>query len=290
MKEVCQRRRLLTQEMASRPRAFFWPEIIEEITSVDAKLHNRHLPLAVARATQSLTMAKVLIIEDEDDIRSVLEYNLTEKGHKTLASGSGTEGLKLAREHKPELVLLDLMLPDLHGTEVCRAIRADKTLEGTKIIFLTAKGEEIDRVVGFELGADDYVVKPFSVRELMLRVDAILRRRDSIPPSATNEDIFEFGALRVDRTAHRVWVSGAELELTALEFKLLVTLFDRKNRVQSRTALLNDVWGIEADITTRTVDTHVKRLREKLGDACDYVETVRGVGYRFAESPEPRSA
>jgi two-component system, OmpR family, phosphate regulon response regulator PhoB len=233
-------------------------------------------------------MAKVLIIEDEDDIRSVLEYNLSEKGHKTLASGSGAEGLKLAREHKPELVLLDLMLPDLHGTEVCRAIRADKSLEGTKIIFLTAKGEEIDRVVGFELGADDYVVKPFSVRELMLRVDAILRRRDSIPPSAANEGIFAFGALRVDRTAHRVWVSDAELELTALEFKLLVTLYDRKNRVQSRTVLLNDVWGIEADITTRTVDTHVKRLREKLGAACDYVETVRGVGYRFAESPEPR--
>ncbi len=228
-------------------------------------------------------MAKVLIIEDEPDIRQVLEFNLTDKGHRTQVAGTAAEGLRLARERKPDLVLLDLMLPDVSGTEVCKALRADKELRDVKIIMITAKGEEIDRVVGFELGADDYVVKPFSVRELMLRVDAILRRVGEKPQTG---DFFEFGRLRVDREAHRVWVDGVELELTALEFKLLVTLHDRKNRVQTRAALLNDVWGIEADITTRTVDTHVKRLREKLGAACDYIETVRGVGYRFAESPD----
>jgi two-component system phosphate regulon response regulator PhoB len=152
------------------------------------------------------------------------------------------------------------------------------------VLMATARGEEIDRDVGFELGADDYVVKPFSVRELLLRVQAVLRRgkAESIPP----EVLVEFGQLRIDRGAHRVWVSELEIELTALEFRLLVTLYDRRNRVQTRSALLDDVWGIQADITTRTVDTHVKRLREKLETARDYVETVRGVGYRFVGSPD----
>jgi two-component system phosphate regulon response regulator PhoB len=147
---------------------------------------------------------------------------------------------------------------------------------------LTAKGEEIDRVIGFELGADDYVVKPFSVRELLLRVNAVLRRSASDGEGATTQ----FGMLRVDRGAHRVWVDSDEIELTALEFKLLLTLHDRRNRVQTRDALLSDVWRIDADVTTRTVDTHVKRLREKLGPAGVYVQTVRGVGYRFAERPD----
>ena len=145
---------------------------------------------------------------------------------------------------------------------------------------VTAKGEEIDRVVGFELGADDYVVKPFSVRELLLRVNAVLRRKD-----APSTDFVEFGELRIDPAAHRAWVAGAEVALTTLEFRLLLTLYERKNRVQSRSVLLNDIWGIEADITTRTVDTHVKRLREKLKGVGRYIETVRGVGYRFTESP-----
>ena len=227
-------------------------------------------------------MAKVLVIEDEADIRQVLEYNLEANGHKVYAAARGQEGLRLAKEKRPDLVLLDLMLPDLLGTEVCKQLRADPDTAKMAIVMLTPKGEEIDRVVGFELGADDYVTKPFSVRELMLRVQALLRRGNVEVKERVN---IEFGVLKVDRGAHRVWVAGDEIELTALEFKLLVTLHDRKNRVQSRSALLNDVWGIEADITTRTVDTHVKRLREKLGAAGDYVETVRGVGYRFAESP-----
>jgi two-component system phosphate regulon response regulator PhoB len=228
-------------------------------------------------------MARILVIEDEPDIQQVLDYNLREKGHKVFIAGKGEEGLKIARDKRPDLVLLDLMLPDIPGTEVCKALKTDPSLKNTQVVMLTAKGDEIDRVVGFELGADDYVVKPFSVRELLLRVTAILRRSQGEQEAATS---FQFGRLRVDREAHRVWADDAELELTALEFKLLVTLYDRRNRVQTRAALLSDVWGIDADITTRTVDTHVKRLREKLGSAGDYIETVRGVGYRFADNPE----
>lgn len=228
-------------------------------------------------------MARILVIEDEPDIQQILEYNLREKGHKVFIAGKGEEGLRIAREKRPDLVLLDLMLPDIPGTEICKALKSDPTLRNTQVVMLTAKGEEIDRVVGFELGADDYVVKPFSVRELLLRVAAILRRSQGEQEAAPG---FQFGSLRVDREAHRVWAKDTELELTALEFKLLVTLFDRKNRVQTRAALLSDVWGIDADITTRTVDTHVKRLREKLGEAGIYIETVRGVGYRFADNPE----
>ena len=228
-------------------------------------------------------MARILVIEDEPDIQQILEYNLREKGHKVFIAGKGEEGLRIAREKRPDLVLLDLMLPDIPGTEICKALKSDPTLRNTQVVMLTAKGEEIDRVVGFELGADDYVVKPFSVRELLLRVQAILRRSQGEQEAAPG---FQFGSLRVDREAHRVWAKDAELELTALEFKLLVTLYDRKNRVQTRAALLSDVWGIDADITTRTVDTHVKRLREKLGEAGAYIETVRGVGYRFADNPE----
>jgi len=228
-------------------------------------------------------MARILVIEDEPDIQQILDYNLREKGHKVFIAGKGEEGLRLAREKRPDLVLLDLMLPDIPGTEVCKTLKSDPLTRNTQVVMLTAKGEEIDRVVGFELGADDYVVKPFSVRELLLRVQAILRRSQGEQEAAPG---IQFGSLRVDREAHRVWANETELELTALEFKLLVTLYDRKNRVQTRAALLSDVWGIDADITTRTVDTHVKRLREKLGEAGAYIETVRGVGYRFADNPE----
>ncbi len=237
----------------------------------------------VTRLQYSPIMARILVIEDEADIQQVLDYNLREKGHKVFIAGNGEDGLKLAREKRPDLVLLDLMLPGMPGTEVCKALKGDPATKGTQVVMLTAKGEEIDRVVGFELGADDYVVKPFSVRELLLRVQAILRRSQGEQEVVAS---FQFGKLRVDREAHRVWADDQELELTALEFKLLVTLYDRRNRVQTRSALLSDVWGIDADITTRTVDTHVKRLREKLGEAGNYIETVRGVGYRFTDTPE----
>jgi two-component system phosphate regulon response regulator PhoB len=227
-------------------------------------------------------MAKVLVIEDDPDILEVLDYNLTEKGHKVTLTSKGIEGLRLVKETKPDVVLLDLMLPDIPGMDVCKAIKSDPSLSNVRVMMLTAKGEEIDRVLGFELGAEDYVVKPFSVRELLLRIQAVIRRGSGKPDASGS---IEFGALKVDTQAHRVWSDGGEVELTALEFKLLVTLFERKNRVQTRSALLTDVWGIDADITTRTVDTHVKRLREKLGNAGEYIETVRGVGYRFADAP-----
>jgi two-component system phosphate regulon response regulator PhoB len=228
-------------------------------------------------------MARILVIEDEHDLQKVLDYNLRRAGHEPLAALRGQEGLQLARKSRPDLVILDLMLPDLAGTEVCRALKRDAETKGIPVLMLTAKGEEIDRVVGFELGADDYVVKPFSVRELMLRIDAILRRTSGEPPAPA---VIEFGGLRIDSAAHRAWVDDAEVELTALEFKLLRLLYERRNRVQTREVLLDDVWGISAEVTTRTVDTHIKRLREKLGAAGKYVETVRGVGYRFAEQPD----
>lgn len=229
-------------------------------------------------------MAKILVVEDERDLRQVLEFNLTQAGHQVLLAATGGEGLALAREQGPELVLLDLMLPDLAGTEVCRVLKDDPATRAVPVVMVTARGEEIDRVVGFELGADDYIVKPFSVREMLLRVQAILRRGRGEARAPSRQ--IEFGVLRLDREAHRVWVDDVEIELTALEFKLLVTLYERRNRVQTRAALLDDVWGIQADITTRTVDTHVKRLREKLDGARDYVETVRGVGYRFVGTPD----
>ena len=228
-------------------------------------------------------MARILVIEDERDLQQVLEYNLKQAGHEVVSATLGHEGLKAAREQRPDLVLLDLMLPDLSGTEVCRILKKEAVTARIPVFMLTAKGEEIDRVVGFELGADDYITKPFSVRELLLRIQVALRRSRA---EETAEPVVEFGSLRVDKGAHRVWVDGDEVELTALEFRLLTTLHERRNRVQTRDTLLSDVWGMNADVTTRTVDTHVKRLREKLGGAGAYIETVRGVGYRFVGSPE----
>jgi len=230
-------------------------------------------------------MAKIVVVDDEQDILEVLDFNLKKAGHEVLTASTGRDGLELALKRNPDLIILDLMLPDLSGTEVCRTIRANTDIRQVPILMLSARGDEIDRVVGFELGADDYVTKPFSVRELMLRVRAVLGR--SRPAPAVKRPLaVQFGRLRIDREAHRVWVDQDELILTALEFKLLVTLFERRNRVQTRTSLLEHVWGIHAHISTRTVDAHVKRLREKLAAARDYVETVRGVGYRFKEDPE----
>jgi two-component system phosphate regulon response regulator PhoB len=230
--------------------------------------------------------ALILIVDDEQDLVTTLEYNLRREGYQTRTAVTGLQALELAAQApRPDLILLDLMLPDLSGTEVCRRLRAAPDTEAIPVLMLTAKGEEIDRVVGFEVGADDYVTKPFSVRELLLRVGAILRRA-SQSAEATTSDTEEFGRLRLDRNAHRVWVDDGEVALTALEFRLLDTFLGRKGRVQSREALLTDVWGMSPDVTSRTVDTHVKRLREKLGPAGSYIETLRGVGYRFRDSPD----
>jgi two-component system phosphate regulon response regulator PhoB len=231
----------------------------------------------------------ILIVEDEQDLAATLAYNLEREGYRAEVASTGQAALaSLAKDPLPSLVILDLMLPDLSGVEICRQLRQAPRTRSLPVLMLTARGEEIDRVVGFEVGADDYVVKPFSVRELLLRVRAI-QRRFSAPPPADAAEI-SFGRLRVDPGGHRAWVDSEEITLTALELKLLHTLLTRRGRVQTREVLLSDVWGITADVTTRTVDTHVKRLRQKLGPAGDYIETLRGVGYRFIDAPGDRGA
>ncbi len=225
-------------------------------------------------------MPNVLVVDDEKDLVSLLDFNLRQAGFETSLAYSGGQALQEARKRVPDLVLLDLMLPDQSGTDVCRQLKGDPRTKGVPVIMLTARGEELDRVVGFELGADDYVVKPFSVRELVLRVKAVLRRARQ---PATESPRVELGPVKLDLEAHRAYVDGAEIELTPLEFKLLHLLVTRAGRVQSRERLLTDVWEMSSELETRTVDTHVKRLREKLGVARDLLETVRGVGYRMVD-------
>jgi two-component system phosphate regulon response regulator PhoB len=235
------------------------------------------------------TAGPILIVDDEEDLLTLVDINLRREGFTTLLARSGQEALEKLESGRPSLVVLDLMLPDMPGTEVCRRIRATMSSAELPIIMLSAKGEEIDRVVGFEVGADDYVVKSgFSARELVLRVRAVLRRRAGTPAATAAEPPahgLAFELLQIDEDAHRVWVGGEEIALTATEFKLLLTLARRTGRVQTRGTLLQDVWDMPPDLNTRTVDTHVKRLREKLGDASRHVETVRGVGYRFNATP-----
>jgi two-component system phosphate regulon response regulator PhoB len=226
----------------------------------------------------------VLLVDDERDLLSVLDFNLRAAGFETILATRGEEALLALKRRIPDLVLLDLMLPDIPGTEVCRRIKADPRTKHVPVVMLTAKGEEVDRVVGFELGADDYVTKPFSVRELTLRLKAILRRAGA--PRVAEQVREKVGPIRVDTDAHRVFVDDAEVTLTPLEFKLLSTFMARLGRVQSREQLLEDVWEMSPEVETRTVDTHVKRLREKLGSGRDLLETVRGVGYRLADPSE----
>ena len=235
-------------------------------------------------------MARILVVEDEKDLQEVLAYNLRQAGHTAVVVGTGREALAAIPEQRPDLVLLDLMLPDVSGIEICRKLKGDPATRDLPIVMVTAKGDEVDRVVGFELGADDYVVKPYSLRELLLRVDAVLRRTSPAAGPVGSRGVLLFGKLRVDRDAHRVWVDEEEITLTALELRLLSTLLERRGRVQSRPALLDDVWGMSGEVTTRTVDTHVKRLREKLGGAGPYIETVRGVGYRFTPASDHSAA
>ena len=225
-------------------------------------------------------LPKILIVEDEADLVRTLEYNFRQAGFEVVTAGRGRDALRLASAKTPDLVLLDLMLPDIQGGDVCRQLKADPKTRATPVIMVTARGEEVDRVVGFEIGADDYVTKPFSVRELILRARAVLRRGEQ----QGGTEVVKSGALSIDSEAHRVHVDGKEIVLTALEFRLLWTLVTRKDRVQSRETLLNDVWGLHLNVETRTVDTHIKRLREKLGAAGPLIETVRGVGYRFASA------
>jgi two-component system phosphate regulon response regulator PhoB len=222
----------------------------------------------------------VLLVDDERDLLSVLDFNLRAAGFETVLATRGEEALLALKRRVPDLVLLDLMLPDIPGTEVCRRIKSDARTKHVPVVMLTAKGEEVDRVVGFELGADDYVTKPFSPRELALRVQAILRRTSGEPVA---NEVLERGTIALDTERHRCSVDSGEVTLTAKEFRLLKTLMSRPGRVLSRQRLLDEVWGSDITVTERTIDTHLKRLREKLGAAGDLIETVRGVGYRFAD-------
>ena len=221
---------------------------------------------------------KILIIEDESDVADLLTLNLRKAGFRTSTAADGTSGLQKARDDRPDFIVLDLMLPKLSGLEVCKILKSDTATSHTPILMLTAKAEEIDRIVGLEFGADDYVTKPFSPREIVLRIRAILRRAERADES------LNAGPISIDPARHQVRVSGKQVQLTSLEFKLLRTLMQRRGRVQDRDRLLNEVWGYESVIDTRTVDTHVRRLREKLGKAGDAIETVRGFGYRLREN------
>ena len=253
-------------------------------------------------------MAKIVIIEDEVDLLEIIAWNLRNAGHEVLTATHGLDGVSLCEESLPDLVVLDRMLPDIPGTQVLLRLKNGAKTASIKVLLLTACGEESDRIVGFELGADDYVVKPFSVRELLLRITAILRRgspEDAGPspsrpegtaasrpeaPSCEEDEVLVLGALRIDRGAHRVFLGSEEKKLTALEFRLLWTLASQPGKVLSRAQLLDRAWqdwNTEGAITTRTVDTHIKRLREKIGDTGDVIETVRGVGYRFTTKLTP---
>ena len=222
---------------------------------------------------------KIYIVEDEPDIRETLKYNFSNEGFEVFTAPDGEEALSNIKKVLPDVLILDLMLPGVSGLDVCKSIRADDDIRDMSIIMLTAKGEEIDRVIGFELGADDYVTKPFSVRELILRVKVLLKKQRE---SLVENKLVTFGPIRIDLDAHELKINDKEIVLTALEFKLLQHLVKRKGRVQTREQLLGDVWGYSAEVTTRTVDTHIKRLREKLGNTSEYIQTIRGVGYRFS--------
>jgi two-component system phosphate regulon response regulator PhoB len=231
--------------------------------------------------SKSGVRSKVLVVDDEPEAVELVEFNLRQAGYSVITAGDGAEALKKARAALPDLIVLDLMLPEVDGLEVCKMLRRDPVTAAIPIIMLTAKAAEIDRVLGLEMGADDYVTKPFSPRELVLRAKKLLRR-DRV--EGEQRDKFIFGDLLVDVPRHLVSWRGTPVELTATEFKLLTVLAQRRGRVQSREQLLRDVWEYNSLVDTRTVDTHMRRLREKLGPAAKYLDTVRGVGYRFVET------
>jgi two-component system phosphate regulon response regulator PhoB len=228
-------------------------------------------------------MKSILIIEDEEDIVALVEYHLRQSGFTVIRALDGPSGLERARKELPSLIILDLMLPGMDGKDICRALKSNPLTQSLPILMLTAKGEEADRVIGFELGADDYVTKPFSPRELVLRVKAILRRKEVGPDG---EKVIQIGDLLIDIDRHHVSIKKSPIKLTSTEFKLLVELASKRGRVQTREHLLDKVWGYTYEGYARTVDTHVRRLREKMGSSGDYIETIRGVGYRLREEKE----
>ncbi|WP_319541242.1 response regulator transcription factor [uncultured Pseudodesulfovibrio sp.] len=226
-----------------------------------------------------MSSQKVLVVEDHRDTRELLKYNLSAAGFDVAAAEDGQLGLSLAQAFKPDIILLDLMMPGTDGLEVCRQLKGDPALARIPVIMLTAKGEEVDKIVGLELGADDYVIKPFSPRELILRIKAILRRYGAPEPNAPK--FWERDGLKIDFEAHQISIDGEDASLTATEFKLLTVLISGAGKVQTRDNLLDTVWDTHFEGYSRTVDTHVRRLRQKLGPYAAWIETIRGVGYRF---------
>ena len=226
---------------------------------------------------------KILVVDDEPDALEVLGFKLKEAGYAPIFAADGARAITIAREERPALIVLDLMLPEIDGLEVCKILRRDPATATIPILMLTARAAEMDRVLGLELGADDYVTKPFSPRELVLRIKKLLARAKAADESVAQ---IRIGDLEIDVPRHQVSVGGSAVTLTATEFKLLEMLARRRGRVQTRERLLQDVWGYDNPIDSRTVDTHMRRLREKIGDAAHYLETIRGVGYRFtADAP-----
>jgi DNA-binding response OmpR family regulator len=223
---------------------------------------------------------KILVVDDETDAVELVAFNLKAAGFEVVAANDGAEALRKARSHAPQLIVLDLMLPEIDGLEVCKLLRRDPATATVPILMLTAKAAEMDRVLGLELGAEDYVTKPFSPRELVLRIKKILERGQPVP---AKHERFAHGELVIDVPRHLVTVRGRRVDLTATEFKLLQILAERAGRVQTRDQLLKDVWEYDVAIDTRTVDTHVRRLRKKLGSAARHLDTIRGIGYRFVE-------
>ncbi|HLP03726.1 MAG TPA: response regulator transcription factor [Opitutaceae bacterium] len=224
---------------------------------------------------------RILIVDDEPDVTELVGYQLRAKGYAVEALNNPTQSIAKIRSFQPDLVILDVMMPDISGIQICRMLRADPKTKDVPVVFLTARAEEADRVLGLEVGGDDYICKPFSSKELLLRIQGLLRR--SVAPEEERPKRLEIGSIVLDNERHEATVNGLPIELTATEFRLLRLLMERKGRVQTREHLLLNVWNYETEIETRTVDTHIRRLREKLGDQADLIETLRGVGYRMID-------
>lgn len=223
----------------------------------------------------------ILVVEDEPDIRNMLVLLIKSAGFETIAASTGEEGLELARTHKPILMTLDRMLPGIDGIEVCKRLRADETISDTYVLMVTALGEADDRIDGLEVGADDYLPKPFENREILLRIQAAVRRLAKAQPAPSGSEE-SHGLLRVDNAKHRIWIDGEEVNMTITEYKLLMYLLTNIDKLCSRGDLLQEVWELPPTLNTRTVDTHIKRLRQKMGKAANYIQTVRGAGYRLS--------
>lgn len=246
-----------------------------------ASLLNQDHPSSKYKPAAIMTKARVLVIEDERGLTDVLSYNLNREGYETLIAHDGAEGLRKAQMHLPELIILDIMLPGMDGLEVCRQLRSGKQTSKIPILMLTAKSEEMDQVIGFTVGADDYVTKPFSIKVLLQRIRALQRRADA---PATNQDMIEHHGVSIDKIKHRATVDGRELDLTPTEFRLLECMLRQPGRAFTRAQLMDSAIEEGALVLERTIDVHIKSLRRKLGGEQDYIETVRGVGYRFRES------